>query len=264
MPVITPMSLLFLLSAALFLIQGVDSSRRHRIVSGQSVTKCGLPYVVSVSVTKKDGTIEQCAGAIVGPTQVITAAHCVSDNVKEISVKVRPSDQQPTPAPVAVVHHTIHRDYTTTADNIDSDVAMITVATAFTFSQCVKSVEIAGATDEFVEDCTISGWGKTSMFTNGMSKTLQQAQVPLMQPGECARYVAAKANQLCVGTGKFEGAAICQGDSGGPLVCKRKSDGKNVLAGVASFGWSCTEGVSVFARVSYFKKWIDNQLNNRC
>ena len=39
-------------------------------------------------------------------------------------------------------------------------------------------------------------------------------------------------------------------------MCTSASDGSIVLAGITSYGWSCTEGVSVFAKISYFSDWI--------
>lgn len=48
---------------------------------------------------------------------------------------------------------------------------------------------------------------------------------------------------------------MCKGDSGGPLVAD------NVLIGIVSFALPCALGIpDGFARVSYYKQWIDKNI----
>ena len=56
----------------------------------------------------------------------------------------------------------------------------------------------------------------------------------------------------------------CHGDSGGPYVCRDRSNpSRFVLHGVVSWGSSrCAahERYTVFARVSKFRNWIDQEI----
>ena len=55
---------------------------------------------------------------------------------------------------------------------------------------------------------------------------------------------------------------VCRGDSGGPLACDY--NGKAVLAGVVSFGVSCsideTSKIGVYARVTHVLDWIKENM----
>ena len=58
----------------------------------------------------------------------------------------------------------------------------------------------------------------------------------------------------------------CHGDSGGPFVCKDPLSGKFILEGAVSWGSSNCNFIqenkqyTVFARVSEFRDWIDQQI----
>ncbi|GAB1608811.1 hypothetical protein Ahia01_001165600 [Argonauta hians] len=64
---------------------------------------------------------------------------------------------------------------------------------------------------------------------------------------------------LCMGDLQRGAENICNGDSGSGLMCKRKSDYKYVLTGIASFGYSCDNGFGVFTRVKHFTDFIKQQ-----
>ena len=68
---------------------------------------------------------------------------------------------------------------------------------------------------------------------------------------------------VCSGDGGESRRSGCHGDSGGPFVCK--IGGRWELHGAVSHGsprCKSTETYTVYARVAYFKKWIDNIMSN--
>ena len=65
-------------------------------------------------------------------------------------------------------------------------------------------------------------------------------------------------DKVCSGDGGITRLSGCHGDSGGPFVCK--IGGRWELHGAVSHGsrdCSSRKSYSVYARVSYFKSWIE-------
>ncbi|XP_014776750.1 chymotrypsin-1 isoform X2 [Octopus bimaculoides] len=249
------------LSLILQIFQVLASSRISYIVAGRKVAECEQPYIVHLLITKTSNENFNCAGTIVDNSHIITAAHCISSDVKYVYILYGSVSKSKFTSIVRVSNYTVHKMFEKTDDNILNDVALLTLSTPLQFNKCLQPVQLATACEKYQGDCLISGWGKTSTLGEEPD-TLQTAEVSLMDQGKCAAHLAIKEQQICVGTGKVNSEAICRGDSGGPLVCTSAKDGSRVLVGVASFGWTCTEGVSVFARVSYFKDWIKTNLRS--
>ncbi|GAB1605652.1 hypothetical protein Ahia01_000847500 [Argonauta hians] len=90
---------------------------------------------------------------------------------------------------------------------------------------------------------------------------LTRALVPIVPRDKCLEFADdIQTQHVCAGELTENGKTTCLGDSGGPLLCSRASDARLVLVGVISYGWDCTEGLSVFARVAYFSRWITDAI----
>ena len=118
--------------------------------------------------------------------------------------------------------------------------------------------------DESLEDCMISGWGRTTQHKSSrIPKILQWASVPtIANCNSVSNYTNLIESQICAGdliNGKTDS---CGGDSGGPLVCKSGFSGY-VMTGVVSYGpKNCgTPGTpGVYTRVGYFLEWIKDNM----
>ena len=122
-----------------------------------------------------------------------------------------------------------------------------------------------------------AGWGKVK-HPGGTFPRLQQAQFPLVSNHACYKqidgiwvgFIRINKQMVCAGDIRPGSGKIgCHGDSGGPLVC-RDPNGKYSLQGVASFAsGTCNfeekkKKYTVFARVSEFREWIDEQMKEWC
>ena len=119
--------------------------------------------------------------------------------------------------------------------------------------------------DESLEDCMISGWGKTQYNQNSCQfpKILQWANVPtIANCNSVSKYTNLIESQICAGdliNGKTD---TCGGDSGGPLVCKSGFSGY-VMTGVVSYGpriCGTPDYPGIYTRVGYFLDWIKDNM----
>ena len=118
--------------------------------------------------------------------------------------------------------------------------------------------------------CWVAGWGKDQV--NGQFQFKQRkVDLPLFEAGRCQNSLKAAMNQRRQGLGdRFvlsnsevcaggeEGKDACTGDGGSPLVCQSAS-GRWTVVGLVTWGVGCASDVpGVYAKVSYFRNWINS------
>lgn len=110
-----------------------------------------------------------------------------------------------------------------------------------------------------------TGWGRT-VGGGPAANILQQGMLPVVSDARCKKrngnlLPVDKTSMLCAGSGKKNQPGGCQGDSGGPFVCKE--NGKWVLRGAVSWGHRMckTTKYTVFARISNFIDWINQNIS---
>lgn len=108
-----------------------------------------------------------------------------------------------------------------------------------------------------------SGFGYTTN-QGPTSEDLLKVNLRALSPQECRMRFPQGINlydtSLCAYWLTRDGEAVCSGDSGGPLVYNL--NGQEVQVGLVSFGLAsgCTNAPQVFARVSKYRDWIDQQM----
>lgn len=117
--------------------------------------------------------------------------------------------------------------------------------------------------------CWVAGWGKDSQ--NGQFQFIQRkVDLPLYESSKCENSLKIAMNnrnpglgdrfqlsdsEICAGGVK--GKDACTGDGGSPLVCQAQS-GRWTVVGLVTWGVGCASEVpGVYAKVSYFKDWIN-------
>lgn len=99
-------------------------------------------------------------------------------------------------------------------------------------------------------------------------KVLQVVDVPLIENQECENLhkkrginVVLYPEMLCAGYA-YGGKDSCKGDSGGPLMVRQK-DGRWVLVGLVSAGFSCGQPgqPGIYHRISHTAAWISYLVN---
>jgi trypsin len=239
-----------------------------RIVGGSVAANSDWPWAAFIVF----GGNTACAGTLIAPGWVLTAAHCVLLNSST-------GGSGPTwpPGLVQVTlghHHLTH----TAADNpvvasqvvVDpsyddntgrNDVGLIQLSTPSQLSP----LHIAAPSETALwtpgaATGTIVGWGTTSE-SGSPSDDLMQASLPILSDAQCAATVGTydPATMLCAGLLGSGGVDACQGDSGGPLMVPN-GPGLWRLAGSVSFGVGCGRpfdpGVYTRAGAGPLHDWI--------
>ncbi|ORT61476.1 serine protease [Streptomyces sp. CB03238] len=260
-----------------------DGAPSARIIGGSETTISTAPWMAQLHFKDSTGAGYFCGGAVIAPTKVVTAAHCVK-GIKwyESGVVVVGTDQLPTDTgqkdangnPVMDYHggqtaiayrqwnHPAYSPYT-----LHADVAVLTL----TSSVSVKPLPLAQPTDGALYqaglDGKVYGWGRTSSTEpNSASQTLKVADADIVSDTNCAAAYPdgfIKGHMLCAGaapTGSDETSeTTCNGDSGGPLVVSGR------LVGIVSWGdenCSAAGKYGVYAKVSTYSAPIQSRVDD--
>ncbi|MFJ4815612.1 trypsin-like serine protease [Streptomyces sp. NPDC088801] len=245
---------------------GVDP----KVIGGNETTISTAPWMAQLHYYDDRGTSGTsddigffCGGAVVAPTKILTAAHCVKGyNWNANGAVVTGTSQLPSADGTDLHGGTvtgIHRQWnhpSYNATTIDNDIAVLTLPVP------VKATPIrmttSGDTTSYKAGTSakVYGWGRTSSTSDDISETLKTATLPMQSDTTCSGAYGAdfvKGHMVCAGkpaTGSDTGTvSACNGDSGGPLVVN------NRIVGVVS--WGVTDCVakgaySVFAKVSSY------------
>jgi V8-like Glu-specific endopeptidase len=246
-PIVAPLAVLLTLAATSAAPVATASNNvvgsSPRVVGGSPATTADAPWQVLVL---PDGYL--CGGAILDATHVVTAAHCVYDD-----------EHQEILAPAAItVHAGITSRFaagqhpTVTAVSVypgydpdmqTGDVAILTLATPFSFSTTVKAITLTdvGYRSEPGDGLRLSGWGsdvaRAPNDTTTEPHAVDNLNVATLYPSTgCATVYAPFDDNLLLCAGQT-GIDACQGDSGGPLAAQVGGIWK--LAGIVTGGAGC-------------------------
>jgi secreted trypsin-like serine protease len=222
---------------------GHAPERAHRsVIGGTPADPAQFPY--SVAIFRKGHM--HCSGAVIGPTKVLTAAHCLLGfNLANFQVIVGRPDLRNASAglTVGVTGGHAHPDFEQTALH---DVGVLTLAEPVTVAPvALPTPDIGAATTVPGSQLQVSGYGATKPFGVHLSPFLKTTTEIVRPEQRCLRAYTrdlfAPESMICaLGAkrkhgGKFKiHTSACAGDSGGPLVATTLTG--PVVVGTVSFG----------------------------
>jgi len=237
----------------------------NHIVGGQDVAVPGTwPHQASLEF-RSSGS-HTCGAVLISTRWLVSAAHCVGSASSSYQIVLgqhdRTSRNEGNPQIYAVSSITRHPQYSQDGSRgFPNDVSVLQLASEAELNTFTQTVDLAAsnAGDFAGSTCYITGWGRLYGF-GPLPNVLQEAQIDVLTESACRSYWGSRivGYHICVGDLANARKGACNGDSGGPLVCMDESTGRYTLAGVTSWGRSgcSTSYPSVYARISYFRDWI--------
>ncbi|MFE4588933.1 S1 family serine peptidase [Streptomyces laurentii] len=254
-------ALSLLAAAAVPLATPVPAAADSVVVGGRPTRTADAPWVVALSSRARFGSARAgqfCGGAVVAPTKVLTAAHCLGSEVLggepwELPdfrvIAGRTALRGDGGREVRVTSTWVNPEYDPAAGS--GDLAVLTLERALPASYVI---DVAAADDPALAPGTaadVYGWGDTT-GDGTYARSLRAARVRVLPDATCERAYPGglgveyrRETMLCAGDPRG-GRDACQGDSGGPLVARGR------LIGLVSWGSGCGEADSpgVYTRVS--------------
>ncbi|MBL1288730.1 serine protease [Streptomyces sp. For3] len=237
------------------------------IVGGKPVAVADSPWTVALSSRDRFGGTRAgqfCGGVAIAHTKVLTAAHCLRDDVLGASVTevrdlrvIAGRDELSGPGgqEIPVRSSWVNPGYDPHTNA--GDLAVLTLDRALPEKSVIPMAGAGNAAYEPGTEATVYGWGDTTGY-GAYASGLHAATVRVLPDSDCARAYPGgtqgaydASSMLCAGD-TAGGRDACQGDSGGPLVARGR------LIGLVSWGSGCGSPGSpgVYTRVSAAIRWM--------
>ncbi|XP_001361174.2 trypsin 3A1 [Drosophila pseudoobscura] len=229
-----------------------------RIVGGWETNIIHFPHQISLQL----GTRHACGGAILSPTHILTAAHCVLEYSKPQYYVIRAgSSEWATGGSYIRIQRIVPHPKFHQPTHMNNDIALIQLQQPLVYSGNIQPIVLAARQDRIEPSAQlfVSGWGSQSISQMQPEKRLRYTVVQQRDQSQCIRnYFGAgtvTSSMFCAGTPQG-GRDSCQGDSGGPLITS--INGRMRLYGIVSWGLGCANAMfpGVYTRVSEYTDWI--------
>ncbi|ALC44033.1 CG1299, partial [Drosophila busckii] len=245
-----------------------------KIVGGTVAKPGSWPWIALIGYDDASSSPFKCGGALITARHVITAAHCIRDDLTFVRLGEHDlgTDAEARHVDIPVVRRESHPDYN--RRNGRGDIAILYLERNVEFISgsiapiCMPSSPSLRAKSYVGSSPFVAGWGKTQ--EGGQSATvLNELMIPVMDNSVCRtsyakvmRYFSEdQFDKAVICAGVLSGGKdTCQGDSGGPLMTVEGINNQQrfYLIGVVSYGVGCArpDVPGVYSSTQYFMDWI--------
>jgi len=229
-----------------------------QVIGGYEVTPYSRPYQVALLMNGRQG----CGGTLISPDWVLTAAHCLdSASTSSLTVKVGAHSMSANDGNTHRVSQIISHEYWRGAQSIQSgyDIAVLRLSTPASSSITPASLPSVAKANQIAAvgtNATVSGWGRTSTWSQGGSDVLRAVELPVMSNSACSSALGTNVGSGVICGDGPSGKSACNGDSGGPYAIQ--NGGKYWSLGTVSWGKNCV-GATAFTRTTAYLDWIEQK-----
>ncbi|KAJ2214149.1 hypothetical protein EV179_003288 [Coemansia sp. RSA 487] len=234
--------LLFLESSQCVLAGVAETSLIKRISNGYTAQKGAVPYAALLTVTRPDGSVQQCGATIISPEYLITAAHCLEGPGtpfnSSVSVKIGFNSEAKKGQKNASIKN-VYINSMNLKDNVANpsyDIAVIQVASMS--GDDTKRIPIYTGNIYEKQPIIATGWGQTDASSStSYAPDLQGAKLYVGSNSDCKKFSStfdtSNGTLVCTLSTLSAGTGICNGDAGTPAYVENSS-GTFMAVGLAS------------------------------
>jgi secreted trypsin-like serine protease len=232
------------------------------VVGGKPAPAGAWPFAAALIDAATSDTLagEICGAVVVGPREVLTAAHCANPDgsvrprkraLDVVAGRLRLKGAGATR--VHVVSVRVHPAFN--PDTLANDLALLELA-----SPVAGAARLDDGTAGSVGIGAVAlGWGSTTAAAAGdYPDALRQTAIGVEPDAACSQVYGAgydAVTMLCAGVPQG-GRDTCQGDSGGALVVG--APGSGIVIGITSFGGACGQpgAPGAYVRAAVAAAWL--------
>jgi secreted trypsin-like serine protease len=254
------MKLVVILSTTLAALINGQFIAVPRIYGGDEAKEGHHRYIAGLK--ECEDCSSKCAGSLIAPNAILTAAHCAVLGFKYAVVGTHMLKGYGDGELVRITREILHPRFDQNSNSYSHDVAILLLGRNITN---IRPVQISFDYVEANTETWVRGWGEQN--DGDSSPVLSELKIKTWDNAVANQTMLTlnplgKVDHTMIAAGGVNGEDACQGDSGGPLTIESNTSSTVKLVGVVSWGVNpcgMPNIPGIYSRLSASKIFIENR-----